>query len=123
MRIQEVTKKLKIQKPKDEVQAMLTKYQKEYEAPIKGRFEFTEANGAGTFSFSDRFFPNRPIMVYHIQHGETCIIPKGIARRLNNTVQRVRVQNKEMGESGAIRGVPDACDKFSRVKFIPEDVL
>ena len=122
MQIIESTKKIKTVKPKAEVEEMVKKLQREYEKPIKGRFDFVEAKG-GVFSFSDRQFPGMPIMTYHVRHDETCIIPKGVAKRLNNTIQKVRRQRTEIGESGTVRGVPSAYDQFSRVRFIPEDVL
>lgn len=126
MIIQEVTKKIKHTKPKEEVEALIVKWKKDYEKPVKGRFEFEEARGSASgavFSFSERVFPGTPIMVYHIKHGEVCIIPKGLAVRLNNTKQKIRVQRGQIGESGTIRGVPETTEKFSRVKFIPEEFL
>lgn len=122
MKIQEVTKKLKHVRPKHEVEEMVKKLQKEYEKPVKGRFEFTEARG-GEFSFTDRQFPGTPVQIYTIRHDEVCIIPKGLAKRLNNTVQKVRRFNHEIGESGVVRGLPPTFDAFSRVKFIPEEFL
>lgn len=126
MEVHEITKKIKHSKPKAEVDEMIKKWQKEYEKPVKGKFEFVEARGTATgaiFSFSERVFPGTPIMVYHIRHGETCIIPKGVAIRLNNTKQKIRVQSTTLQESGTVRGVPSTCETFSRVKFIPEDFL
>lgn len=126
MLVQEVTKKVKHSKPKHEVEELIKKWQKDYDKPVKGRFEFEEARGSASgavFSFTERVFPGTPIMVYHIKHGEVCIIPKGVAIRLNNTKQKVRVQSVNMAESGAVRGVPNEVEKFSRVKFIPEDFL
>lgn len=122
MKIVEVTKKSLNRKPKHEVEEMIQKMKKEYEKPVKGKFEFTEARG-GVFEFSERIFPGQPVMVYSIRHDETVIIPKGVAKRLNNTQQKVRVQNHEIGEMGSVRGVPDSTEKFSRVKFIPEEYL
>ena len=126
MLVEEVTKKVIHKKPKLEVEEMIKKMQKEYEKPVKGRFEFEEARGSAsgaTFSFSERVFPGTPIMVYHIRHGETCILPKGVAVRLNQTKQKIRVQTTNMAEAGSIRGVPNETEKFSRVKFIPEEFL
>ena len=123
MIIRELNKKVFNKKPKHEVEEMVNKLKKEYEKPIKGRFEFSEAKG-GEFSFSDRQYPGMPIMVLTIKDGETCIIPIGIAKRLNNTVQRVRCYRNSIPESGRIiRGVPETYDSHSRVKFIPESVL
>lgn len=122
MEVIEVTKKVKNVRPKHEVEEMVKKMQKEYEKPVKGKFEFVEAKG-GVFSFTDRVFPGTPIIVYHIKHDETCIIPKGLAKRLNNTVQKVRRRDHSIGESGIVRGLPSTYESFSRVKFIPEDFL
>src|SRR5215510_5071847 len=116
MLVVESTKKVKTVRPKAEVEEMVKKLQKDYEKPVKGKFDFVEAKG-GVFSFSDRQFPGTPIMTYHVKHDETCVIPKGVAKRLNNTIQKVRRQKIEMAESGAIRGVPQNYDQFSRVRF------
>ena len=122
MLVVESTKKVKNIRPKLEVEEMVKKLQKEYEKPVKGKFDFIEAKG-GVFSFSDRQFPGTPITTYHLRHDETCIIPKGVAKRLNNTIQKVRRQKTEMAESGTVRGVPSTYEQFSRVRFIPEDYL
>ena len=120
--IQEVTKKDVYKKPKHEVDEIIKKAKKEYEKPVKGRFEFTEAKG-GEFSFTDRQWPGMPIMIYTIKHDEICIIPYGVAKRLNNTYQKVRKFNHQIGETGTVRGMPPTFDTFSRVKFIPEEFL
>ena len=122
MKITEVTKKKLKSCPKLEVEEMIKKARKEYDRPVKGKFEFVEARG-GTFAFTERIFPGQPIMIYEIKHDEICIIPYGVAKRLNNTYQKVRTPTSEMGESGTIRGMPTTSEKFSRVKFIPEDYL
>lgn len=122
VQIVEINKKVTNTKPRAEVEEMIKKGRKEYERPVKGRFEFTEAPG-GVFSFTDRQWPGMPIMQYTIRHDEMCIIPYGVAKRLNNTVQKIRHERSQIGESGAIRGVPDQYDKNSRIKFIPEEYL
>src|SRR5215510_6597719 len=96
MLVVESTKKVKTVRPKAEVEEMVKKLQKDYEKPVKGKFDFVEAKG-GVFSFSDRQFPGTPIMTYHVKHDETCVIPKGVAKRLNNTIQKVRRQKNRDG--------------------------
>lgn len=120
VQIVEINKKVKNTANRVEVEEMIKKGRKEYEKPVKGRFEFTEAKG-GYFSFTDRIWPGMPIMQYTIAHDETCVIPLGVAKRLNNTQQKVRVPGTPGEATNAVRGLPESTEKFSRVKFIPED--
>jgi hypothetical protein len=122
MLVQEVNKKVRNVRPKEEVENMVKKFKKEYEKPVRGRFDFAEAKG-GSFSFTDRPFPGMPIMIYTLTHDEVCLIPHGVAKRLNNTIQKVRKQNSQMNEAGPVKGVPASFENYSRVRFIPEEYL
>jgi len=122
MRVIELVKKKVNKRPKAEVEDMIKKMRADYERPIKGRFEFCDAEG-GFFSFTERMFPGDGIQTIELIHGEVCEIPAGLAKRLNNTVHKIkRYQNLEQPPRGAIKH-PRTFETKSRVRFIPVDML
>lgn len=122
MRVIEYHKKKTNTKPQAEVQEMIKKMRKEYEKPVKGQFEFTDAEG-GFFEFTERMFPGDPIQTIQLIHGEICEIPYGLAKRLNNTMHKIRrYKDVEQTNVGPLR-TPRTFETKSRVKFIPIDFI
>ena len=122
MKVIEIQRKEKKTAQKHEVKEMLEKLKKDYYKPVKGMFEFVDAQG-GWIEFTDRFFPGTPITQYNIVHGEICELPMGLVKRLNNSYKKIRQMNPEVAEKGPIKGVPASYEKISRVRFTPMDVL
>lgn len=122
MKVIELHRKTKNSKPKAEVEEMIKKMRKEDERLVKGRFEFTEAEG-GFFEFCYRIFPGDPIQTFQLIHGEACEIPMGIVKHLNNAKKKVRrYADVEQGNSGQVK-VPRTYDTISRVRFTPTEYL
>lgn len=122
MRVIELTKKKKNTKPRAEVEEMIKKMRKEDEKPVKGVFEFTEAEG-GFFEFAYRVYPGDPITTYQLVHGEVCEIPMGLVKHLNNTKKKiVRYANVEQANTGSIR-TPRETHTISRVRFTPTEYV
>lgn len=122
MRIIELSRNKTHTKPKAEVEEMIKKLKKEYNQMIKGQFEFVDAEG-GFFEFTERMFPGDPISTIQLIHGEICEIPLGLAKRLNNTKQKIsRYKDVEQMHNGPIRP-PRVVETKSRVRFTPVDVL
>lgn len=111
---------------KPEVRAdLLKKMRKEHEKLVKGKFEFLDAQG-GWLEFNYRIFPEDMLVVYKFVHGETCEIPMGLVKHLNNTIKKIRTgipnpggQGNELGRGG----FPTQFENTSRVKFTPLEVL
>ncbi len=119
-----VTKKFSVPNP-SEIEEKAKKLQKEYYKPIKGKFEFVDAQG-GWIEFSDRPFKNDLIMVYKIFHGEVCELPMGLVRRLNNTYKKVRnlaAGSPDKATEVTGRGVPSTFEVQSRIRFTPMEVM
>lgn len=122
MRVVELNRKKTNTKSKPEVEEMIKKMRKEYNVMIKGQFEFVDAEG-GFFSFTERMFPGDPISTIQLIHGEICEIPVGLAKRLNNTKQKIsRYKDVEQMHNGPIRP-PRIVETKSRVRFVTTDVL
>lgn len=126
MEIREIVKrKTKTAKP-EVVKELLDKERKEHSKMVKGKFEFTDAQG-GWLEFNYRYFPEDMLVTYKFFHGEVCEIPMGLVKHLNNTVKKVR----HIGmNSGAVRGnelpqrgLPSSFEVNSRVRFTPVEVL
>lgn len=111
-----------IKAPKAEVEDMIKKMRKEHDKLVKGKFEFIDAQG-GWLDFTYRMFPGDPIQQYKLTHGETCELPMGVVKHLNNTYKKVRTMNPNILESGPVRGVPSTFERISRVRFTPMDYL
>lgn len=122
MRVIELSKKKVNTKSKTEVEELIKKLRKEYHVMVKGQFEFVDAEG-GFFEFTERMFPGDPISTIQLIHGEICEIPLGLAKRLNNTKQKIsRYKDVEQAHSGPIKP-PRVIETKSRVRFITTDVL
>ena len=121
MQIVEINKKRVNTCSKEKSEEMYKRMRKEYERPVKVKFEFVDAQG-GWLDFTDRQFPDESVKVYKIAHGETCELPIGLVKRLNNTKKKIRVPN--MGEIKAgTRGVPVTYETISRINCTPIDFL
>lgn len=104
-----------------EVQEKIKKMQKEGDKPVKGMFEFIDAQG-GWFDFSYRFFPGEPIRTVKLVHGEICEIPTILARHLNNCTKKVRIPAKQLDEHGRpVQGA--SVTRISRLRFTPMDLM
>ena len=118
--IQKNTKKTASPEQRDE---LLKKCLKENDKIVKGTFEFIDA-GQGWFEFVCRFFPGEPLRTIRLVHGETCELPLGIARLLNNSVQKIRTigipqSSQTLGTMGMLpsRGLPSTFTTRSRLRF------
>ena len=122
MLVRSVNKKIRNHKPKAEVEEMIKKMRKEDEKLVKGQFEFVEAEG-GTFDFTYRIYPGDAIQHFTFVHGETCEVPMGVVKHLNNTKKKIRRHgNYEQSNKGGII-LPKPYDTISRVRFVPLDYL
>ena len=118
--IKEIYKKPMNKLPADVYEEKIKKLRKEYEKPVKGMFEFLDAQG-GWFDFVYRFFPGEPIQQIRLIHGEICDLPMGIVKHLNNTKKKIRRLNPEMNPNA--KGVPFTYETQSRVRFTPVDMF
>jgi len=84
-------------------------------------FEFIDAQG-GWLEFAYRKYPGEPILMMKLVHGETCDLPMGIVKHLNNTKKKVRRYNLELPNEGGKRH-PRSFETISRVRFTPTSVL
>ena len=108
-----------------EVEEKVKKMRKEYDKPVKGMFEFVDAQG-GWLDFTYRIFKDQAITQYRLIHGEICELPMGVVRHLNNCYKKIRLPRQgnmdEMQRDGQ-RGMPMEVTKVSRVRFTPMDML
>ena len=114
VRVTEFTRKPKTRVPPEQHEERVRKLRKEHEKMIKGKFEFTDAQG-GWIDFCYRFFKGDPIQTIHLEHGEVCELPLGLVKHLNNTIRKIRKDNRVLTS-------PDDRPEYeiqSRVKFIP----
>ena len=122
MKVISLQKKIKNHKSKKEVEDLIKEKRKEDEVPVKGMFEFVDAEG-GFFEFTYRIYPGDPIQTYQFIHGEICEIPMGIVKHLNNTYNKIRrYKDVEQTESGTLRK-PRTFETKSRIRFIPSEYL
>lgn len=122
MRVIDLQRKIKNNKPKAEVEAMIKAMRKEDEKMVKGQFEFVEAEG-GFFEFTYRIYPGDPIQTFQLIHGEICEIPMGLVKHLNNTKKKIRrYANVEQAPVGNLK-LPRTFETVSRVRFVPQEYL
>ena len=116
VKVQEYNRKHINKKSRPEVEEMIKKMRKEDDKMVKGHFEFVEAEG-GFFKFAHRTYPDEPISVIELIHGELCEIPMGLVKILNNTKKKIRrYENVQLDHSGK---VPRTFETISRVRFVP----
>lgn len=117
MKVVEFGKKT-LKRPTEKTEADIKKLKKEMERPVKGKFEFVDAQG-GWIDFNWRFFKDDPLMKFTLTHGEICELPLGIVKHLNNTVKKVRKLGALDENGKAITSI----EINSRVRFTPLEVL
>ena len=120
MQIKETTRTNTKRLPPEKYDELVKKMRKEHEKPIKGMFEFLDAQG-GWLDFVHRFFNDDPIYTIRLTHGEICELPMGIVKHLNNTKKKIR--SLDASYSANNRGVPKTYETQSRIRFTPVDVL
>lgn len=125
MEVKEIHKKQKRTISAEKSDEMINNLRKEHEKPVRGMFEFLDAQG-GWLDFSYRYFPGEPLQVIRLVHGEITTLPMGIVKHLNNTRKKIRkfgLGNAERGGELPVRGLPSTYEVQSRVRFTPVDVL
>lgn len=120
MEVRELNKKAKNSLPALEREELVKKMRREDDKIITGMFEFLDAQG-GWLEFAYRKYPGEPIQMIKMIHGETCDLPMGIVKHLNNTKRKIRRYNMELPAAG--QRTPRSFETVSRVRFTPTDVL
>lgn len=105
---------------KEKYEELTKKLKKEHEKPVKGMFEFLDAQG-GWLDFAYRFFKDDPLFTIRLNHGEITELPMGIVKHLNNTKKKIRKLEANLDPN--MRGLPRSYEVQSRVRFTPIDVL
>lgn len=117
--VREISAKTTKRLPPDKFEEQVKKLRKEGERMVKGKFEFTDAQG-GWIEFAYRYFKHEPIIIMKLVHGETCELPMAIVKHINNTVKKVR---KPIMTLDGSRGVSNSYEIQSRIKFIPTEMF
>lgn len=120
MQIKETTRTSKSRLPPEKYEELVKKMRKEHEKPVKGMFEFLDAQG-GWLDFVYRYFKDDPIYTIRLNHGEICELPMGIVKHLNNTKKKIRQLSGQLEANQ--RGVPKTYETQSRIRFTPVDVM
>jgi len=120
MEITELSRKSKKFLTKEKYEDLVKKLRKEHEKPVKGMFEFLDAQG-GWMDFCYRFFKDDPIYSIRLQHGEICELPMGIVKHLNNTKKKIR--KPTMQAMPGKRQALGEYDVISRIRFTPVEYL
>jgi hypothetical protein len=118
--IREYNKKQSVRMAPEKHEEEVKKLRKAHERLIKGRFEFTDAQG-GWIEFAYRFFKGDMLVVYKLFHGEITELPAGIVKHINNTKKKVRKFSVNIDPNA--RGVPSTYEVQSRISFIPLESL
>lgn len=129
VQIKEIYKKASQKIPAEVYEEKIKQLRKEYEKPVKGMFEFLDAQG-GWLDFCYRFFPGEPVQQIRLIHGEICELPMGIVKHLNNTKKKIRRFGLTMGNGASQmdgelphRGLPSSYETQSRVRFTPTEMF
>ena len=120
MQIKELARTSKKFLSPEKYEDLVKKLKKEHEKPVKGMFEFLDAQG-GWLDFAYRFFKDDPLFTIRLTHGEICELPMGIVKHLNNTKKKIR--KLDFQHDPTTRGVPKTYEVQSRVRFTPIDVI
>ena len=120
MEIKEIYRKNKDKVDLAQSKELMDKMRKEHAKPVKGMFEFIDAQG-GWLEFAYRKYPGEPIQMIKLVHGEICDLPMGIIKHLNNTKRKIRRYNMELPADG--KRPPRSYETTSRCRFTPTDVL
>jgi|ERR1700679_2067747 len=97
---------------------LLKKMRKEHDKPVKGMFEFIDAQG-GWIEFGYRVFKGEDPMTIKLVHGEICELPMGIVKHLNNTKKKIRKFKADLDAAGKM----SEHTVVSRLRFTPMDVI
>lgn len=128
MQIKEISKKIPNTMAAEKYDELLKKVRREHDKPVKGMFEFLDAQG-GWLDFAYRFFKGEPLTTIRLTHGEICELPMGIVKHLNNTKKKIRkfALNAKVGSgmeiADSLRGIPQSYEVQSRLRFTPVDVM
>lgn len=126
MEIKEIKKKSFNTMDQVKYDELLKKTRREHEKPVKGMFEFLDAQG-GWIDFSFRFFKGEPLSTIRLIHGEICELPMGLVKHLNNTKKKIRKFDLGQGRGVELnpqgRGLPTTYEVQSRLRFTPMDVM
>ncbi len=127
MEIKDIGKKQQNTSTPEVYADLLKKMRKEHDKPVKGMFEFVDAQG-GWLDFSYRFFKGDPLRTMRLVHGEICELPMGLVKHLNNTIKKVRHFGLQTGarrgnELPEGRGIPSTYEKQSRIRFTPTEYI
>lgn len=110
----------------EKTKEMMNALRKEHNKLVKGTFEFIDAQG-GFLEFNYRFFPEDLLVTYKLVHGETCEMPLGLVKHLNNTKKKVRNfgmnDGSVRGNALPHRGLPSTYETVSRVRFTPVEMF
>jgi hypothetical protein len=120
MEIKEIGRVSKKFLTKEKYEEKVKQMRKEHEKPVKGMFEFLDAQG-GFLDFAYRIFKDDPLYTIRLTHGEITELPMGIVKHLNNTKKKIRRPSGEYNPAN--RGVGMVCETISRIRFTPVDVL
>lgn len=126
MEIKEIRRSFNKKVDKEKAKEMINSLRKEHNKLVKGTFEFIDAQG-GFLEFNYRFFPEDLLVTYKLVHGETCELPMGLVKHLNNTKKKVRTfglnDGSQRGNQLPDRGLPSTYEKVSRIRFTPVEVM
>ena len=126
MEIKTIRRKQPNKVDKVKAKELVDNMRKEHSKMVKGMFEFVDA-GSGWIEFNYRIFPEDMLVSYKFLHGETCEIPMGLVKHINNTRKKVRMFGMQDGEGigGKLpnRGLPSSYEKTSRIRFVPIDMF
>ena len=126
MQVKEIARSTQKSVKPEVAKEMMDKLRKEHSKMIKGKYEFIDAQG-GFLEFNYRFFPDDVLVTYKFIHNETCEIPMGLVKHLNNSVKKIRNfglnTGADRGNELPDRGLPSTYTTSSRVRFTPLDVL
>lgn len=122
MQVKEHNKKQFVKGDPIKTEELVKKQMKEGSKLIKGRFEFTDAQG-GFIEFNWRWFKNDPLLTFKLFHGEETELPMIVVKHLNNTYKKIRFIDPNIDKNGTKRGVPSTYERISRVKFIPTEFV
>jgi len=126
MEIKEIRRSHNKKADKEKAKEMMNALRKEHQKLVKGTFEFIDAQG-GFLEFNYRFFPEDLLVTYKLVHGETCELPMGLVKHLNNTKKKVRTfglnDGSQRGNQLPHRGLPSTYEKVSRIRFTPVEVF
>lgn len=124
MQIKEFSRKEQNRVTPEQSADLIKKARKEFDKPVKGMFEFIDAQG-GWIDFSCRFFKGEPLRTFNLRHGEICELPMGIVKHLNNTKKKIRRFSAQSiaQVTDTVERTPPVYETQSRIRFTPVDLF